>query len=260
MISREWAWIGACSIGSSHAKSGKPCQDYAACIELPLNGKSVLVAAVSDGAGSKEFSEYGSRIVVHHFIRAVANYLQKAKSTSELSGEVARDWIDDIRDRIAATASAVGVNPKEFSATLVAAVVCPDKVVTFHIGDGACVVRNVDDTGWQVPSWPAHGEYASSTYFVTDDPEPHLRCCVMEGDFGQIALFSDGLERLALDFPNKSAFGKFLDPMFTPLSGMKPGRARHLSTQLRTYLDSKTITDRTDDDKSFVLARRVPGI
>ena len=67
-------------------------------------------------------------------------------------------------------------------------------------------------------SRPAHGEYASSTYFVTDDPEPQLRYISQGGQYTKVAVFSDGLERLALDFSNTVAFARFFELMFSPLS------------------------------------------
>jgi hypothetical protein len=110
---------------------------------------------------------------------------------------------------------------------------------------------------WDVPSWPAHGEYASSTYFVTDDPEPRLQFVQLADGISELAVFSDGIERLALDFANKTASERFFDPMFAPLARSAPGRNRTLSSNLRRYLDSPRIIDRTDDDKSLILARRV---
>ena len=95
-----------------------------------------------------------------------------------------------------------------------------------------------------------------ATYFVTDDPEPNLHFISIDGEFSEVAVFSDGIERLALDFLNKSAFDGFFDPMFAPLAKLAPGRDRRLSASLRQYLDSPRITERTDDDKSLVLARR----
>jgi hypothetical protein len=99
--------------------------------------------------------------------------------------------------------------------------------------------------------------YASSTYFITDDPEPKLDFISLNGECSELAVFSDGIERLALDFGNLNAFERFFDPMFAPLKKLGPGRDRALSAGLRRYLDSPRVTERTDDDKSLVLARRV---
>jgi hypothetical protein len=165
--------------------------------------------------------------------------------------------MDDVRNRIFHAAERRGTEPRQMAATLVGAIVCSHRAVVCHIGDGACVLRRKGASVWEVPSWPAHGQYASSTYFVTDDPEPRLQFVSIEGDFSEIAIFSDGLERLALDFRNQTASERFFDPMFAPLANMSPGRNRALSESLRKYLESPRVLERTDDDKSLVLARRV---
>jgi hypothetical protein len=113
---------------------------------------------------------------------------------------------------------------------------------------------------WIVPSLPAHGEYASSTNFVTDDPQAQLRVVHLEGSYCDVAIFSDGIERMVLDFKAKTAFARFFDIMFAPLKGDHPGRDRLLSRQLRDYLSSKPVNDRTDDDKALVMARMIEAL
>jgi hypothetical protein len=258
MMSRHWSWIGACSTGSSHIRAGTSCQDFATCIEIPFKQGTALIAIVSDGAGSAEFSAIGSRTVVRCLSRQLVNYARLEESSETISEETARQWLDDVRDRISIYADAKASTPREFAATLVAAIVFPNQMTVCHVGDGACAVRKQGNQEWEVASWPAHGEYASSTYFVTDDPEPALRLSNWEGEFTDIAIFSDGLERLALDFQNKRAFNRFFNPMSAPLVGRPPGRGRTLSAQLRKFLNGSQVTDRTDDDKSLVVASRVP--
>jgi len=115
-----------------------------------------------------------------------------------------------------------------------------------------------DTSQWEAPSWPAHGEYASTTYFVTDDPQAQLRFTRVVGNYEEIAVFSDGIERLALDFTHEVPFDRFFNPMFASVpNGGSAGRNRVISRGLRNYLDSKTITDRTDDDKTLIMARRL---
>lgn len=174
-----------------------------------------------------------------------------------ISDEIVRDWIDGIRDRISTKATSLSVTPRDFAATLVAAIVSRDELVICHVGDGGCAVRMKDTIEWESPSWPAHGEYASTTYFVTDDPQPQLRVTRVVGNYEEIAVFSDGIERLALDFANSVPFDRFFNPMFASVPNGGPGRNRVISRGLRNYLDSKTITDRTDDDKTLIMARRL---
>jgi hypothetical protein len=251
-----WGWVGACARGSSHVRAGSACQDRAGCFEIVGPGRPLL-AIVSDGAGSAEFSDIGSRIVVNGFARCTVSHLRSGAQIESITEELVREWLDDIRNRIFVAAEKRGVKPRELAATLVAAIVSSERAVISHIGDGSCALRRQGAKDWEIPSWPAHGEYASTTFFVTDDPEPALRFLSIEGIFSELAIFTDGLERLALDFSNNAAFAPFFDSKFSYLSNLSGGRSRELSLGLRQYLDSGPILERTDDDKSLILARRV---
>jgi hypothetical protein len=251
-----WAWIGACATGSSHVRTGTACQDRAGCLEI-ASPERPLLAIVSDGAGSAEFSDIGSRIVVNGFARCTISHFRSGANTESITEELVREWLDDIRNRIFWAADQRSVKPRELAATLVAAIVSPERAVIAHVGDGACALRKEAGAHWEVPSWPTHGEYASTTFFVTDDPEPTLHFVASQGLFSEVAIFSDGLERLALDFSRNVAFAPFFDSKFVHLSNLTAGRSRDLSTGLRRYLDSAPIVERTDDDKSLILARRV---
>jgi hypothetical protein len=91
---------------------------------------------------------------------------------------------------------------------------------------------------------------------VTDDPEPSVSVEYVNGDVAQVALFTDGLERLALDFMTRRAFTPFFTSMFRSLPSDLPGRHKQLSQALRAFLDSSVVTARTDDDKTLVMARQ----
>src|SRR5262249_828869 len=158
-----------------------------------------LVAVVSDGAGSARFAETGSRLVVRGFIGVVLRFLRSGKSAAEITDKLAHEWVDGIRDRIYCRAGKFSASPRDFAATLVGVIVGPGHAVVCHVGDGACVFRRHGLADWLVPSWPAHGEFASSTFFITDDPAPQVRVVHTPGEFAELAVFSDGIERLVLD-------------------------------------------------------------
>ena len=188
---RQWSWIGACSTGSSHIRAGTGCQDSAACIELVLGRESVLLAIVSDGAGSAQFSSIGSRLAVERFARSAVSYFRAGYSLPGITRELVSEWMDDVRNHIFRSAELRATEPRQMAATLIAALVCSDRAVVCHVGDGACVLRRNGSNVWEVPSWPAHGEYASSTHFVTDDPEPRLEFNSLKREFCDLAMFSD---------------------------------------------------------------------
>jgi hypothetical protein len=257
MTSHRWGWIGACSTGTSHLRAGRGCDDAGGCVEVGTQWGPTLVAIVSDGAGSASLSGIGARIVALEFCRSVSNFVRHGGRATEVDLELTYSWLDRIRDRIGLVANLRRDSRRSFAATLVGCIVQLEGTTVIHIGDGACAIRCAGSDVWTIPSWPAQGEYASTTFFVTDDPQPSVTISRLEGPVEEFALFSDGLERLALDFSTSTAFSRFFEPMFRPLRTAPPGRNRRLSLELRKFLDSQRVTDRTDDDKTLIMARRV---
>ena len=63
MSELSWRWISASVIGSSHTTTGSECQDSHLCNEIQTPNGQVLLAFVSDGAGSAAKSAIGSRMI-----------------------------------------------------------------------------------------------------------------------------------------------------------------------------------------------------
>jgi hypothetical protein len=70
----------------------------------------------------------------------------------------------------------------------------------------------------------------------------------------KIAVFSDGLQRLALNMAANTAHDPFFTPFFTVLSAATAAQEELLQTELAQFLQSPAVNERTDDDKSLVLA------
>jgi hypothetical protein len=257
MSANSWTWVAARSTGTSHLKSGKKCDDFGACLELTTPSASILIAVAADGAGSAYHSSTGSRITTTSFVHSVGRHFRLGGLLPEITSDLVKTWLDEIRDRIAVTAELFDAVPRDFASTLVAAIIAPTDAVIVHVGDGACVYRATGDSDWKIGTWPAQGEYAATTFFVTDDPEPSVNVAPIFESIGDLAVFSDGLERLALDFATKTAYAPFFDKMFAPLSSSTPGRNRPMSRALRSFLDGPLVCERTDDDKTIILARRI---
>src|SRR3546814_9185529 len=58
---------------------------------------------------------------------------------------------------------------------------------------------------------------ASTTYFVTDDPQPKLRIARHFDGHDAVAVFSDGIENLVIDNATGAASPGFFGPMVRPL-------------------------------------------
>jgi hypothetical protein len=176
----------------------------------------------------------------------------------DVSSAVANEWIDAIRDRIIFEASAAELQPRDYAATLVALIANEKHAVILHIGDGAAVVRISETLEWLVPSWPYHGEYASTTRFVSDDPRALCEIVHIDSSIDRFAIFSDGIEYLVLDHQARTAPAEFFQRLLQPVATWEgTGRSRQLSRYLREYLDSETVCDATDDDKSLILGARM---
>ncbi len=129
----------------------------------------------------------------------------------------------------------------------------------FQIGDGAIVYRGRD--GAYVPAlWPQSGEYANCTCFVTDEDAAERVQTVAAEDVHEVALLTDGLQRLALRLSTREAHGPFFEPMFARLRGETRAGTEGLLEELRAFLGSAPVNQRTDDDKTLVLATRLPPV
>ena len=252
-MKKRWRWASASCIGTSHIKSGTRLQDAHFCRSIDVGTSNYIVVSVSDGAGSAQFGGEGASLVCHSLSRSVSDFIRKNASLPAESD--VESFLDSARDRIYLAAERRGLTPRDFAATLVMFISNGVKSVFAHIGDGCSVCFDAEKEEWIAPSWPEHGEYASTTFFVTDDPKPRLRVFEHVGEVTAVVAFSDGLERLALDFSTQQPFHKFFAAMSNPIvASVSKGKDRDLSAKLLDYLASNSINSRTDDDKTLVIA------
>jgi len=242
-----WRWAAASVIGTSHIRSADRLQDAYAVSAL---GDDYVLAVVSDGAGSAAFGVYGAWLVC----RSLKLRFREWLATDEVlpDDETLVGWIDGLRDRISTIAERRGCKPRQFAATLAALIISPSEILALQIGDSAIVGRRGSE--WDVICWPENGEYAATTFFVTDDPEPHLSIVRRPREHDAFALFSDGVGDLALSHLEQEAHPGFFDPMMRPVD-VSPGAGllHDLSVTLRAYLAHPSVCERTDDDKTLVL-------
>jgi hypothetical protein len=251
-----WRWVRAVSRGTSHVRSGEPTQDTA-CAWRGGFADSVFIGVISDGAGSARFGKYGSVLACRVFLSEVRSYVI---TTGQLPSQSDfHSVIDKTRDRIFSVASRRGYGMRDFACTLVAVIANPEVTWTVHIGDGAIIGQRSDGV-LETLSPPDHGEYASTTYFLTDTGFEGVRTRINQNRqaYESLMLMSDGLERLALSMADNSPFEPFFSGISAPLkSRVGSGFDRSLSRQLTEFLGSERINTRTDDDKSLILAHRI---
>lgn len=246
-----WTWAAARSRGTSHEKAGTRIQDAFSCWS-PASSLPI-VALISDGAGTASHGGEGACLVCRSLMTQARRHFS---ASAELpSDEDIATWFDTTRDLLGAVALRHSRELRDFAATSVSVISTGSQTVIAHIGDGCAVLRETDSGRWIAPSWPQQGEYAATTYFVTDADALQLRITRVESGVSAFAVFSDGIERLALDFAGQEPSQKFFDKISAPISAStNKGRDGNLSRSLKAYLGSSTVNNRTDDDKSLVVA------
>jgi Protein phosphatase 2C len=239
-----WKLIYGSVKGTSHAHSGLPCQDY--CVGA---AGQTLAAACSDGAGSAALSHFGSRAAAEHFLSLATDW---TADTPPDRSDV-ESWVSAARDRVLAEAVSQGAVARQLACTFLGAVIGDGWAVFAQIGDGAIVFDGED--GYELAFWPDNGEYANATRFLTDeDYLRHLRIEIVPRMICELSVFTDGLQMLALDFAAARVHDRFFTPMFRALHN-GPDEAV-LRSALLKFMDSQRVNERTDDDKTLLLAAR----
>lgn len=241
-------------VGTSHQGNNTVCQDccWADVVEAKSNKKH-LVAIVSDGAGSALKGAEGSELSCETLLQAITKTIEQHGKIGDEADVIG--WINNVRQALFSQAERNQLTARDYACTLLCAVVTDDTALFFQIGDGAMVVAK--DNIFGVVFWPDSGEYANSTYFITDDAAMnHLRISKTSTTIKALALFSDGLQHLALSYVTKTPHPPFFEPMFKMMRQRKTSDCDDLDEQLARFLNSDAINTRTDDDKTLVLVIR----
>lgn len=263
MSDMAWRFALASVIGTSHLANGTECQDVSACEVLhSQSGEAVLVAVAADGAGSAELSGIGARLACSLFVDEVRTLLQSESDIGSLSKDFMTRWLEQFRREIGDLSTIAGKEIRDYACTILACVIGDRQAVFAQVGDGAIVIsdrENPDDMC--CISWPQKGEYENLTFFATDTASAaSLFFEFVEHPINDVALFTDGIERLALNFTDRSAYAPFFTPLFTEIrtSGQRVDACGSLSDSLKAFLSCARVNKRTDDDKTLILASRSP--
>lgn len=247
-----WRFVVGQATGSAHEKLKAPCQDRFFCATDA--GEATLIAAVADGAGSASHAHVGAEIA----ISTVGNIVQFGVRAGRRDyTEVLREAAALARRKILEEAAARSISPRNFACTLLTTIVAPVGGAALQIGDGVIVAREAS-ADWRWIFWPQKGEYANATCFLTDEGAlTQAQVAPLPNEVQDIALTSDGLESLALQYARRVAHEPFFRTAFAPVhTAQGDGEIASLSTSLSEFLRSPTVRSRTDDDTTLILATR----
>lgn len=257
-----WVHGHASIVGSAHESGALPCQDSS--ISEVVRSKAtgeILLAGVSDGAGSAKLSHIGSKIVLGTFLKICKAWIEEE---GDIDPEhLFQIWLEECRQTIHREAKKLGAEFRDFAATAILAVVWHNKAAFFQIGDGCIVVDCFDDnlpedySSWVFWNDRLDVEVNVTTFVTSYDAWRKAECVIYPVRVKHLALFTDGIEHGVMHNKTQSAHQKFFERCFNPLKNRK--NSDGISEALEKMLDSPAISSFSDDDKSLVLAVRQHG-
>lgn len=256
MNETKWRVAHASAIGLAHINQNTECQDRFACQTVKNKDGEVLIAVVADGAGSTTDGQTGAEIACQFFIREVTDFLNSQDaSVSSLNLEFGKFWISFFQKKIAEVAQKDEKTIRDFASTLVSAVIGENEAAFFQIGDGGAVFSiSGEPASYQFAIAPEESEYVNVTDFLTDETAAErLRFKLIDKRIEDLILFSDGIFAVAVDYQTNQPHEPFLMPMMAPL---RNGNGNSLNEKLESFLASPKINEKTDDDKTIILASR----
>jgi protein phosphatase 2C-like protein len=247
-----WRAVGASVQGVSHVRNGTPCQDSHHALEMD---GGILVAAVADGAGSAAVSEVGSALAARAAVeKGVERIRRDLPLTDDAWVELLREVVLTARQTVLEQAEAMELPPLDLATTLVFAITAPDRVAAAQVGDGAVVIRLADESLHSVTR-PQAGEFINETTFLTSpNLENRMQLAFQRVPVTGVALFTDGLQMLALKMPQGDPHVPFFLPLLRFVSATDS--QAQAENQLQTFLQSPRIRQRADDDLTLMLAVR----
>lgn len=249
----RWKVIGKSVKGTSHLASGNECEDAVRYSVIKDEQGDVLICCASDGAGSALYAAEASSTVTDEVVKRMAAWLQSGKDVDEAA---VYSILEDVYDVLVKQAKEVEADLNEFSCTLLGCCIGDETAVFFQLGDGALVRQH--ENAYTHIWWPDNGEYQNATSFLIDDPNfGSLKVQVLNEKIDEIALFTDGLQMLALNYEQQLVHQPFFNALFPSLRmADTEEKIAILNRRLEEYLDSNAINTRTDDDKTLLLATR----
>ena len=252
-----WRFAAAKVQGVSHVRHELPCQDAFACAVVPSGEGDAFIAVVSDGAGSASQGGAGATFLCGELIARLTDAVVSARAP------VADQWLAEhvgqVRESLLVEADQKGIEPRQMAATLLCSIVAPKWSAFAQVGDGAIVTSEPGTSEWSWLFWPQRGEYANTTTFITDvGAMDALEVVVVPHPQREVALFTDGIQHLVLDYAKQTVHSRFFEQMMNPVrASSAEGADDALSRELGSYLSSPIVAGRADDDLTLVLATQL---
>jgi hypothetical protein len=253
-----WRVLGASAVGTRHQHLGRDCEDAHAY----RNYADMLLLAAADGAGSASQAAMGAKFAVQSSLATAERVLRdepmpldtaRWQSVLPLILTATHTALKEQVQRFSLahpTPDASNLSLREFASTLLFAAITAQWLAVAQIGDGAIVVLHPDGTLTSLTP-PEARMYVNETVFITDTDYLSLATYTIlpRTNVQGIALLTDGLQMIALKSPENTPHGPFFSPLFHFIR--QPGVSE---AEIYTFLTSERVCQRSDDDKTLLLA------
>lgn len=243
-----WTIQATSVTGESHHANGNQCQDAHAWQE-----HNTTVLTVADGTGSAPHAGPAATIAATTITSLLATTTNNDQNPDELAdaGKKAlaatRNVIDALPSAYNSAGTPASIN--DFATTLLSATITSTHILIIQVGDGAIVT--MDDQGtFSALTRQQEREYVNDVHCLTaNDYENHATINVTPIDgITTVFLMTDGTECLGVQRSKN-----------TPA----PGFFQHIlslenNDDLRAFLTSPPVRERTDDDRTILIARKTP--
>ncbi|HEX2954756.1 MAG TPA: PP2C family serine/threonine-protein phosphatase [Bacillota bacterium] len=253
----SWRIVGASVPGTLHLNKNLPCQDSICYKVLPHNQ---AVVAIADGAGFAARAEEGADLVVEHAVNLLVHHaLDFLDASEEVCKFLMTQVFKETIRLLYRTAERENKLPEVYATTLTCVLANDLGLVVGQIGDGIAIAESASGS-LMVAARPQKGEYANQSIFLTmTDAIRYLKVRVIRKPIRSFALLTDGLLRLALELPHGRPHASFFRPLIAFTSEFD--NKDTAQNQLQDFLQSSRVCERTEDDKTIVLAvRTMPPI
>jgi hypothetical protein len=160
-------------------------------------------------------------------------------------------WFEGVLRHLDAIAEREQTTTDQLACTILCGIISQKRSVFGQIGDGCWVIEK--DNAIVPITWPQTGEFANLTTFITTkDSIKDMQFEKVEGQITSVAAFTDGIQTISLNLATHDAHIPFFKPIFDDVKNSDEETS--LIAPLQTFLNSEYVNNRTDDDKTLVLA------
>ena len=253
--------VRASEQGTSHSRTGQPCQDSSRVGGDAPGG--IFVAAIADGAGSAEISADGSRIAARAATKTTSRLLDLDVHPLNAGAlkEILEESILSAKKELKAEAQRQKRPLKQFATTLIVPLRAPEITGAAQVGDGAMVTAgdgiSADEDGdYTLFSAPQCGEYANTTNFITSSGWRATHAIgMLRESVSRVAMFTDGVQSIALNATSgNTPHVPFFDPLFSWADKQEDASAA--GDNIGAFLSTPRVTVRAGDDLTLLLGVR----